>query len=388
MCVDPQNFHRMHTNAEIHCTTEHNAPLSWSSNLEGRASVTARRFAVNGPPPVSRGIRKNRLPLVGRDDAKSHEGSGKYEGSGKCRPLDVPARSSSNSDTFSRNHPITSAKLKQLAWAAKIRPETEVRLGKGGHWIPACRVNGLPGPKKRPQKRSHQQAKSTNSNQSPASGSVSPPRLKEKFTNPYQPPAFHDDLRKARPPTKSATLTAGSTETAAGLNRLYWVLSAIALWGVVQGLTIFIFMSGLVTAVPGILGGTVIVMTVIGKVGQIALAWQRLKNTGNNPWWSLASLMSGPMSSDSFLENWAIPGVGAITDVSRSVGDPASGGCAQALAVSPLPASILVSQTVFHVQCFGELPAIPRWSSAGSPFRSNHQAWGRASRKPTIGLCP
>ena len=76
------------------------------------------------------------------------------------------------------------------------------------------------------------------------------------------------------------------------------------------------------------------------------------------------------MSSDSFLEIWEVFGVGAITDVSRSVGEPASGGCAQALAVSPFPASLAVSQTVVRAQCFGELPAIPHGSSAGSPFRN------------------
>ena len=87
----------MYMNAEIHCCTEHNAPVTWISNLAAHAPAAARNRAVNGYGMVTSEIRENRLPLVVRDDAKSREGSG------KCRPPDEPAPLGSNSDTFSRS---------------------------------------------------------------------------------------------------------------------------------------------------------------------------------------------------------------------------------------------------------------------------------------------
>jgi hypothetical protein len=122
--------------------------------------------------------------------------------------------------------PITSAQLKQLVGAAKVKAETEVRLGDDGQWIQASKVKGLIQKTKRPlQQPTDLQAVSTNQKSSRRRNTDTARRGQQETVNPYQSPSFSEDER----PAPEAVSTHGLGMTRAGLFTVYYGICAVLL---------------------------------------------------------------------------------------------------------------------------------------------------------------
>jgi hypothetical protein len=95
--------------------------------------------------------------------------------------------------------PVTAAKLKQLASAAKIGPETKLRLGDDGEWLDAERVKGLfPATRNSgatpPQQQPGSQVAPGRSGESPPTQDASPRTSRGQTDSalPYEPPVSVD----------------------------------------------------------------------------------------------------------------------------------------------------------------------------------------------------